>query len=107
MTPGFKICSDIDMEHLSKDFLSDAEFPSEVPDISWRGSDGGVLGEICVSVSQLSLNHADTLLQIGNGLSLPFKFPIKFLKRPFFCLPNYRFQQFAHFCLYYVHVKFS
>jgi len=80
------------IEHLCKDFLSDSEFSSEVSDVSWSSADGGLWGEIYASVSQLSLNHADTLLQIGNSLSLPFKFPIKILKRPCFRLQNYRFQ---------------
>ncbi len=60
-----KYCADIDMKHLGKDFLGDAKSLSEIPDVSWRSADGWLRGEIYACIAQLSLNHADTLLQIG------------------------------------------
>ena len=55
----------IDMKHLGKDFLGDAKLLPEITDVSWRSADVWLQGEIYARIAQLSLNHADTLLQIG------------------------------------------
>ena len=50
------------VKHLGKDFLREAQFLSEVSDIVCGGSDERLRGDVCADFSQLSLNHADTLL---------------------------------------------
>ena len=56
-------CAGIDMKHLGKDFLRDAQFLSEVSDVVCEGADERLRGGIYAGISQLSLNHhADTPL---------------------------------------------
>ena len=52
----------VNLEHLCKDFLRDAQFLSEVSDIVSGGADERLRGDVCADFSQLSLNHSDTLL---------------------------------------------
>ena len=52
-------------QHLGKYFLRDAQFLSEVSDIVCGGTDERLRGDIYAGISQLSLNHADTLLYLG------------------------------------------
>ena len=52
----------VNMEHLGKDFLRDAQFLSEISDIVSGGADERLRGDVCAEFTQLSLNHADTLL---------------------------------------------
>ena len=50
------------LQNMGKDFLRNAQFLSEISDVSWRCADEWFRGDVDAGFAQLPLYHADTLL---------------------------------------------